>query len=85
MDRREMTRNFIRKNMVPQKRSLDFGDDEDIFKSGFVDSMMALKLVTFIEKTFDIVVEDEELDVSTFSTVDRIENFIAFKRGEGSA
>ena len=68
----ESIRKFIRGNMVVYKRGVSLDDDDDIFKSGFVNSMVALKLVTFIEKEFGVSVDNEELDVATFSSVNRI-------------
>lgn len=77
----ESIRGFINKNIVSSKRNIALNDEDDIFKMGFVNSMMALKLVTFIEDEFGVTVEDDELDVSTFSTINRISQFVEQKLG----
>ncbi|WP_394836492.1 phosphopantetheine-binding protein [Pendulispora rubella] len=74
-------REFIQGNVLAQKQSVTLSDDDDIFRLGFVNSMMALKLVTFIEKEFDIKVADDELDISTFSTISQIRQFLQRKIG----
>jgi methoxymalonate biosynthesis acyl carrier protein len=48
---------------------IDLAIDDDIFAVGFVNSLFALELVMFIEKTFGIVVANEELRLENFCTV----------------
>jgi methoxymalonate biosynthesis acyl carrier protein len=62
-----------------RKESLD--PDEDIFAAGYVNSLFALQLIAFIEKTFAISVEDDDLELTNFATVSAIERFIERKRG----
>lgn len=47
-------------------------DDDDIFAAGFVNSMFAMQLVLFIEKEFQITIENEDLDLDNFRTIDAI-------------
>lgn len=44
-------------------------DDQDIFELGFINSLFAMELVMFIEKTFDLVIPTAELQRSNFSSV----------------
>lgn len=53
-------------------RNHELQDDDDIFALGFVNSLLAMQLVTFIEKEFAITVLDEDLDIDNFRTVARI-------------
>ena len=57
------------------------GDDEDIFAAGFVNSLFAMELVTFVEGTFGITIESEDLDLDNFRTVSRIASLVARKAG----
>ena len=61
--------------------SRPFGDDDDIFAGGFVNSLLAIQLVAFIEKEFDLEIEDDDLNLEYFSSVNRITAFVARKRG----
>lgn len=45
------------------------GDDEDIFAVGFINSLFALELVMFIEKTFGITIPTSDLQLDYFRTV----------------
>ena len=47
-------------------------DDEDIFAGGFVNSLFAMELVTFVETTFGVTIENEDLDIENFNTVDHL-------------
>jgi methoxymalonate biosynthesis acyl carrier protein len=43
--------------------------DQDVFSLGYVNSLFAMELVMFIEKTFGISVPNEELRIDNFRTV----------------
>lgn len=53
--------------------------DQDIFKTGYVNSLFAMKLVQFVEVHFDITVENDDLEMTNFNTVNNITNFITNK------
>lgn len=57
-------------------RNNHFQDDTDIFASGFVNSLMAMQLVMFIEKEFKITIENEDLDLKNFNSIDAITGLI---------
>jgi acyl carrier protein len=59
-------------------------DDEDIFSLGFVNSLFAMKLVSFIEAELGVRVEQDDLDINNFRTVDAMAAFVARRRGEGA-
>ena len=60
-------------------RNDEFDDDEDVFSSGLVNSLMAMQLVLFVEKEFGVTVENEDLDLDNFRTVKRVAEFIQRK------
>lgn len=80
----ERVRSFLQKNMLVEDKQAKFTDDDNIFELGFIDSMVALKLVTYIEKEFGIAVSNEDLDLQTFSTVNNIVRLIERKQGSAS-
>ena len=57
-------------------------DDDDIFQMGLVNSLFAMQLVAFIEKEFNIVVEDEDLDIENFNAINSLVRFIELKTAE---
>ncbi len=79
MEMRDTIRDFIYENMAIFDDEVEFVDDDNIFELGFVDSMFALKLVTFIEKEYNFEVANDELSLSNFSSVNNIVNFLNSK------
>ena len=59
----------------------DLKPDEDIFALGFVNSLLAMQLVAFVEKEFGVAVGDEDLDLDNFRTINAIAGLVARKRG----
>ena len=55
------------------------GDDEQIFASGFVNSMFAMQLVLFLEKNFKIAIANEDLELANFQTINAMAGLIERK------
>ena len=56
-----------------------FGNDENLFESGIVNSLFAVQLMTFIERAFDIEVGTDDLDIENFKSIDATTAFVAKK------
>lgn len=63
----------------------DLQPEEDIFALGFVNSLLAMQLVAFVEKEFGVRVEDEDLDLDNFRSIQAISNLVARKSGPAAA
>jgi acyl carrier protein len=61
-------------------RNRELDDDSNIFALGFVNSLLAMQLVMFVEKEFDITIENEDLDLENFSSVNAIINLVERKK-----
>ena len=59
-------------------------DGPNIFSLGFVNSLLAMQLVMFIEKEFGIEIGSEDLDFENFSSINAIDNLIQRKTGAPS-
>lgn len=46
--------------------------DEDIFESGFTNSLFAMQLVDFVERQFGVEIDAEDLQIDNFRTVARV-------------
>ena len=62
-------------------RQHDLQPEEDIFALGFVNSLLAMQLVAFVEKEFGIAVADADLDLDNFRSIRSIADLVARKRG----
>ena len=59
----------------------DLHDDDDLFALGFVKSLFILQLILFIEREFDLSIEDVPSSIESFRTVNRIAELVARKTG----
>lgn len=63
----------------------DVNDDENLFESGLVNSLFAVQLMTFIERTFAIEVGSEDLDIENFKSLNAMSAFVLQKNGQPNA
>jgi acyl carrier protein len=54
-------------------------DADDIFAGGYVNSLFAMQLIAWLEKEFSITVEDDDLQLTNFNSVNAITSFIQKK------
>jgi methoxymalonate biosynthesis acyl carrier protein len=59
----------------------DLGEDDHLFETGIVNSLFAVQLMTFIEKTFQIEVGMEDLDIENFKSIKATTAFVIKKNG----
>jgi acyl carrier protein len=69
----------IRQFLATFFKGHDLQDDEDIFSLGFVNSLFAMQLVLFIQQTFHITIEDEDLEIDNFRTINALSDLIQRK------
>ncbi len=68
--------NEIREFIQNRMPSLELRDDEDIFSLSFVNSLFAMELVMFIEKTFALSIPNEEIDIDNFRTINAMMSLV---------
>ncbi|MEM8523595.1 MAG: acyl carrier protein [Bacteroidota bacterium] len=54
--------------------------DEDLLTSGLLDSMAAMRLIGFLEETFEVKIPPEDMVIEHFMTVDAMESYLAQKQ-----
>ncbi len=69
---KEKVRSFLLKFI----KNHDLKDDEDLFASRLLNSLFAMQLVLFVEKEFTIKIENQDLDIKNFSSVNAISGLI---------
>jgi acyl carrier protein len=79
MSAREAIREFLGRHLRMQA----VRDADDIFATGYVNSLFAMQLVTFVEKQFGITVEPAELKLDNFRSVDALVSFVERVRAGG--
>jgi acyl carrier protein len=74
---KETVRGFILSSIT----ITDLDDDADLFESGIVNSLFAVQLMTFVEKTFGIDVGMDDLDMANFKSLNATTAFVLKKNG----
>lgn len=75
-------RNFIIENFLFGDES-QLKDDTSFFDKGIIDSTGIIELVSFLEKNYNIKIDDEELIPENFSNVLQVNKFLQTKLGLG--
>ena len=79
MEPKEKIRQFITRNLTVFDDEIEFADSDNIFELGLVNSLYVMKLLQYVESEFDIVIENEDMDIKYFSSVDNIARLIGRK------
>jgi len=80
----DQTQSKIKEFLSRFFKNHDLQPEEDIFALGFVNSLLAMQLVAFVEKEFGIQVEDEDLDLDNFRSIHAISRLVERKSGAGA-
>ena len=76
MEPKEKIRNFISSILIVFEEDAEFSDSDNIFQMGYVNSLFAMKLLNYVENEFGIKVENDDLDIKNFSSVNNIAQLI---------
>ncbi len=71
-------REFLKENFLLGMDS-ELGSSESLLGSGILDSTGVMELVAFLEKTFEIRVEDRDLIPENLDTLAAVVNFVESK------
>ena len=58
-------------------------DDDNLFESGIVNSLFAVQLMTFIERTFGVELGTDDLDIENFKSLNAMTAFVLKKMNGG--
>ena len=78
MDLVNPVRDFVIENFLFGE-SGDFSEDTSFIDSGIIDSTGILELVAFLEETYDLNIEDDELLPENFNSLNEISRFLESK------
>lgn len=84
MNREQQIREYIVKSFLLGEDD-GFGSSESLLESGVVDSTGIMELVAFVEGTFGIEVNDEDLVPENLDTIESIARFVEHKLADHKA
>ncbi len=70
----------LRAFVAPNFRGRNLKDDEDIFALGVVNSLFAMQLVAFVEREFQITIDNEDLDLDNFRSINAMTSLVTRKQ-----
>jgi acyl carrier protein len=75
----EQIKHYVADNFLFTDNGYPLSDDASFLEEGIVDSTGVLELVMFVEETFDVTVEDDELLPENFDSVSQLATYIRRK------
>ena len=80
-DKKTQVRSFIEQNFIMGARATPFTDTDSFIEHHIIDSTGFLELITFIEETWGIVVDDNDMVPENLDSLQAIDAFLARKHG----
>ena len=76
-------RDTIRQYLVAHRATGEgngFADDQSLLESGIIDSMMMIDLIAFLEKTFGITIDEDDMIPENFDSLCAIVAYVESKQ-----
>jgi acyl carrier protein len=80
MSHAEQIRSFLADAFLFNPQGFTLGDDDSLMENGVIDSTGVLELTQFVEDTFEIAVDDQDITPENFDSVQRIADYVARKQ-----
>jgi len=77
---KDKIKTFVINNFLLGFSSNTLNDDDSFLDKGIIDSTGVLELVSFIEETFNLRVEDEELIPNNLDSLNKLASYITRKK-----
>lgn len=71
---------YIEKEILNGQENVNLTSDEDLLTTGLIDSLGIMKLLTYLEETFEITIPAEDMTIEYFMTVDDMSEYIASRQ-----
>lgn len=76
MDVKTDIKTFINSEIIDGESNVQLTDDTQLIDTGIIDSLGIMKLLTFIEETFGLKVDEEDLVPDNFESIERITQLV---------
>ncbi len=70
---------FLITNFLFSDEGIQFNDDDSFLEKGIIDSTGILELIEYLEDTYTITIEDDELIPENLDSINQVEAFITRK------
>ncbi len=72
-------RKYVAQNLLFSDDGFEYDDDDSFLQEGIVDSVGVLELVLFVEETFGVTVDDQEITPDNFDSVSKLARYVRSK------
>jgi len=72
-------RDFIARNLLYNPEGFIYPDDASLLREGIIDSLGVLELVEFVQKSFGVKVDQQEVVPDNFDSVIRLSAYVRRK------
>ena len=79
-ENKQTVSNKIRNFILEAIRIPDLKDGDNLFETGIVNSLFAVQMMTYLEKTFGIQVTTDDLLIENFESIDSATSFVLRKK-----
>lgn len=79
MDTNQILIDYVQSELAKGRKS-QIHPEDDLLSEGILDSLGILQLVSFIEETFNVEIDDEDVVLENFMTISALQNFIESKK-----
>jgi len=76
-------RTYVRETFLYARPDVALADEGSLLQQGVIDSMGVVELVEFLQGTFGIHVEDDEITEDNLGTIGAIARYVSRKRNGG--
>lgn len=80
MDVESTLKEFIRENFLARKGQTEISNEDMLLDMGLVDSAGIFELMSFMERTFGIALDDTEIVPENFESINSLAAFIRSKQ-----
>jgi acyl carrier protein len=77
---RERIRDYVHGTLLDKREPVRVEDDASLIKSGLINSLAIVELISFVERTFGISVADRDIEIDDFDSVNTICSMIDRRR-----
>ena len=81
---KDQVRAYINDSFLMRKRAVALADDTSFLAQGILDSTGVVELVSFLEETYGIHVDDEEMLPENLDSLQALERFVEHKQAQSS-
>ena len=72
-------RNFIQENLLLEEGTVSLNDDDSLLENGIIDSQGFMELVAWLEFTYDLIIDFDEMLPENLDSIQDIVKFIEIK------